>query len=661
MSTVQADLKTQILSLPGPIAIFGAGGFIGVNLLSKILKVRGDVYGITHQPYLNWRLNGYDSTNIVYCDVTDKNQVQRAFESKGFKTVFYLAAFGAYSWQKDPELIYQTNFLGLINVSEIGRRFGLQRIINAGSSSEYGNVCSNAKEDDQLHPNSHYAVSKVATSHYCKYIATHSDVKAINLRYFSVYGPWEDPNRLIPTVIEFGFNNKYPPLVNPEITRDFIYVDDAVEATILAGCEGIQKLPGGSLNICSGRKTSIREVATIAKSTFKIEESPQWESMPNRTWDINDWYGDPSLAEKILKWRAKTLFEEGILKTAEWHKANKSALPAVATAVKSVLRLSSIIACYKDAQAIPYMYQRLKTTMEKIGVDYEIIFVNDASPDNSNEVLEQIIGKDPRVIALEHSRNFGSQSAFLSGMEIATGDAVILLDGDLQDPPEVIESFYQKWREGFEVVWGRRVKRDASWHLNLGYKTFYKIFSSMAYIPIPKDAGDFSLIDRKVVKEIVALPETEQFLRGLRAWVGFRQVGVDYFRPERMFGKSTNNLRKNIMWARKAIFGFSFVPLEFLMYFGIGTLFLSITGILFSVVNRLMGHPVTQGVTTIVILILFFSGVQILSISIIGEYVGKIFEESKKRPKYIRRTVRTSKALLQTHDEISEFVNSRKA
>src|ERR1035441_3272584 len=204
-------------------------------------------------------------------------------------------------------------------------------------------------------------------------------------------------------------------------------------------------------------------------------------------------------------------------------------------------KLSAIIACYRDAQAVPIMHERLTAVFNKLGVDYEIIFVNDNSPDNAREVLAALAARDPRVVVINHSRNFGSQSAFTSGMRIATGDAVILLDGDLQDPPELIESFYQKWLEGYDVVYGERVQREATWFLQIAYKAFYRLFRSASYVPIPLDAGDFSLIARRVVDALNSLPENNRFMRGLRAWVGYRQTGVPYVRPERMFGHTTNS------------------------------------------------------------------------------------------------------------------------
>ena len=224
--------------------------------------------------------------------------------------------------------------------------------------------------------------------------------------------------------------------------------------------------------------------------------------------------------------------------------------------------LSAVITCYMDEPALRPMHTRLTAVFTSLGVNYEIIFVNDGSPDDADTVLAELTAEDDHVLAIEHSRNFGSQNAFISGMQLAAGDAVILLDGDLQDPPELISEFYAKWQAGYDVVYGRRGKREGSLVFELLVKGFYRVFRGVSDVPMPLDAGDFSLMDRKVVDALLALPETDQFLRGLRAWVGFQQTGVDYVRPKRAFGRSTHSFLKNVWWARKGIFSFTFVPID---------------------------------------------------------------------------------------------------
>jgi dolichol-phosphate mannosyltransferase len=286
------------------------------------------------------------------------------------------------------------------------------------------------------------------------------------------------------------------------------------------------------------------------------------------------------------------------------------------------------------------MYQRLTTVFHKIGVDYEIIFVNDRSPDNAAEVLAQLAAEDKKVVVINHTRNFGSQSAFTSGMTIATGDAVVLLDGDLQDPPELIESFFQKWQEGYDVVYGIRVKRDATRFLKIAYKLFYRIFRAASYVPMPLDTGDFSLLDRRVVNALNNLPENNRFIRGLRSWVGFKQTGIPYIRPERMFGRTTNSLLKNLGWARKAIFSFSYVPLDFITFLALFTVGGSVLAILVQIALRIFKPGlVPSGFTTIIVLILFMGGVQLLCLSIIGSYLAHIYDEVKRRPPYIVESI----------------------
>ncbi len=302
-------------------------------------------------------------------------------------------------------------------------------------------------------------------------------------------------------------------------------------------------------------------------------------------------------------------------------------------------KISAIIACYKDGEAIPVMYKRLSETFKALKIDYEIIFVNDGSPDNSEEVISKIVAKDGHVIGINHSRNFSSQMAFTSGMDISTGDAIVFLDGDLQDPPEIIKDFYKKWIEGYDVVYGIRAKREAPMWMALSYKLFYRIFNKMSYIKMPLDAGDFSLIDRRVVEVLKQFPERDRFLRGLRAWVGFKQTGIKYVRPERMFGKTTNNLFKNINWAFKGIFSFSYVPLQIMTLISFSIFVLAIIGIIFQIIIRLFFNVTPQGTTTVLIVILFLGALQLLGISILGQYMGKIFEEVKLRPKYIVKSI----------------------
>jgi dolichol-phosphate mannosyltransferase len=656
------ELQQKINRLEGPIFVFGASGFIGVNVFNNIFSVRDDCYAITHDAINAWRLKLLEvpNNNIIHCDITSFISVKNIFEKYHPKTIFNLAAYGAYSKQRDVRLIYETNVNGTVNILE--HCADVKAYVHAGSSSEYGTNSAAPKENDALLPNSHYAVSKVSASYLVYYYSIFKKVSAVNLRLYSVYGFWEEPDRLIPVIIEKARQNSFPSLVEKEVSRDFIFVTDAVEAFIDAAINMSTAIAGKSYNICSGKKISLEQLVFTVKELFQIDADPVWGAMENRAWDLKEWYGDPDKANSELGWKAKTKLTDGLKSTFQWHNEfgyTQKILPAFHNPRLNA-KITAIIACYKDEQAIPIMYERLVKMFNETKVRYEIIFVNDASPDNTEKVIANIVANDYNVIGITHSRNFGSQSAFLSGMEIATGDSVVLLDGDLQDPPEVIPSLYQKWMEGYDVVYGRRVKREMSFIMNVVYKFFYRVFSRLSFITIPVDAGDFSMMDRKVVNELIKLPEKEVFLRGLRAWVGFKQTGVDYVRPERMFGKSTNNLRKNIQWAKKAIFSFSFVPLEILSYIGLILTGISFLGIIIQVILRFVYPDAPQGFSTVIVLILFFGGIQILAVSILGEYLSKIFEEGKSRPKFIRQAILYKGKKLDTAVEIENFTNNVK-
>lgn len=300
------------------------------------------------------------------------------------------------------------------------------------------------------------------------------------------------------------------------------------------------------------------------------------------------------------------------------------------------MKISAVIACYRDAPAVPIMHERLTAVFAQLGAESEIIFVNDGSPDDAAQVLAELAARDPRVVVINHARAFGSQSAFTSGMRVATGDAVVLMDGDLQDPPELIVEFVQKWQEGFDVVYGQRVRREAPLHMRAFYKAFYRAFGRLAYVNVPVDAGDFGLMDRRVVDAINALPESHRFVRGLRAWVGFRQAGVPYVRPERMFGTTTNSFRKNLGWARRAIVSFSYAPLDLITGLALAVVGASFLGLIVQLGLRLATpESAPRGITTLIVLTLFLGGIQLLCLSIIGSYLAHMYEEVKRRPPFV--------------------------
>src|SRR3984885_3161876 len=306
-----------------------------------------------------WRLGGLPSSNVVTCDIRDVDAVDRLCTQRGFKTFFSLTAYGAYARQTESRQIYDTNLLGLLHVLEAAERGGVEAFVHAGSSSEYGLNCAAPKEDAPLEPNSHYAVSKIAAAYLLRYKGAVGHVPCVNLRLYSVYGPYEEPDRLVPRLVEHALAGKFPPLVDPEISRDFVFVGDVVEACVAAAVRGVKVAPGQSINICSGEKTTIRQIVQVAKESFAVPGEPVWGGMQNRAWDQRDWYGDPKLAEKLLGWRARTELREGLLQTATWIRGTGESGATQRIALPRPRRLSAVVACYKDEQAIRIMHERL--------------------------------------------------------------------------------------------------------------------------------------------------------------------------------------------------------------------------------------------------------------------------------------------------------------
>ena len=644
-----------VRALRGPIVVLGAGGFVGANLLRQLLKYREDVFGVVR--FLPaWRLEGIDRRHILEADLIDLAAARNLVTNVRPRTVFNCVAYGAYSFETDFDLIYRTNFSALVQLVELLAETDLAAFIHAGSSSEYGTKSAGPLEEEFLQPNSHYSVSKAAASNYIAYAGKSRRIPMLNLRLYSVYGPLEDTSRLIPNLVAKGLKGAFPPLVDPNTSRDFIYIDDVCEAFVQAAARLTPDIYGEALNIGTGRGTTIRQLAKIAADVFAIGEEPIFGSMAGRSWDLPDWYASPGKAEQLLNWTAKTDLTTGLKLTSEWVRSLEG-LDAGATTKRGASprrrSISAIIACYKDEPAIPIMYRRLTDTFKKLDVDYEIIFVNDGSPDNCAERIVEISATDPHVVGITHSRNFGSQMAFRSGMEMSVMQACVLLDGDLQDPPELIEQFYHQWTEGFDVIYGRRVKRDMPFVWGVLYKAFYRIFAMLSYVKIPHDAGDFSLIDRRVVNWLLRCPERDLFLRGLRAYIGFRQTGVDYVRPKRAFGESTNNLLKNLEWAKRGIFSFSNAPLKLLSAGGVVLLCLSIVMALIVIALRLwIPNIAPRGITTLLLASLFFGAINLFAVGLVGEYIAKIMEEVKARPRLIRAAlIRNGKASQLLPDE----------
>jgi len=282
------------------------------------------------------------------------------------------------------------------------------------------------------------------------------------------------------------------------------------------------------------------------------------------------------------------------------------------------------------------LYSRVSEVMNGTEEAWELILVDDGSKDGSNEVIRKLASADERVRPVIFARNFGHQIAVTAGLDYSRGDAVIIIDADLQDPPEVIHDLIAKWREGYEVVYAVRKEREGeTWFKKTTAALFYRMIYRITDVKIPLDTGDFRLIDRKVVNIMSKMRERHRFLRGISAWVGFKQIGVEYNRAARFAGQTKYPLKKMLKLALNAITGFSYFPLQVATYIGFISAGLSILAIPVVIILRLISAPQLTGQATTLIMVLFLGGVQLISIGIIGEYIGRIYDEVKGRPLYI--------------------------
>ena len=301
-------------------------------------------------------------------------------------------------------------------------------------------------------------------------------------------------------------------------------------------------------------------------------------------------------------------------------------------------KISVVIPMYYEEKVAKECYKRVSSCLNKIeNYENEIIFVNDGSKDKTLEILEEIAKKNKNVKIISFSRNFGHQAAVTAGLKYVTGDAIVIMDADLQDPPELIPEMIKLWEDGNEVIYGKRKSREGeSVFKLLTAKMFYKALNSLSDVEIPKDTGDFRLVDKKVVQTINEMPEHNKFLRGLFSWVGYKQIAYEYERKERFAGETKYPLSKMLKLASDGIISFSKKPLKIMGTIGIFSIVISILILIYTIVSYIFKlNHLSAGWTSIMITVTFFSGVQLLSMWILSEYVGRIYDESKNRPQYI--------------------------
>lgn len=298
---------------------------------------------------------------------------------------------------------------------------------------------------------------------------------------------------------------------------------------------------------------------------------------------------------------------------------------------------SVVAPVYNEEQLLPEFYRRTVTMLEALGEPFEIVLVNDGCRDRSPEIMRDLHAQDSRVKIVNFSKNFGHQLAITAGIDHARGAAVVIIDSDLQDPPEVIPELIKRWREGYQVVYAVRAEREGeTWFKQITATTFYRLIARITNVDIPVDTGDFRLMDRRVVDALSSMREHHRFMRGMSAWVGFQQTGVPYKRDARTAGETKYPLRKMLKFALDGITSFSYLPLQLATYTGFIITILSLIGIILTIVLRLIpGVYAFEGQATTLVTVLFLGGVQLIFLGIIGEYLGRIYDEVKRRPLYI--------------------------
>ncbi|WP_175990116.1 glycosyltransferase family 2 protein [Bacillus sp. Marseille-Q1617] len=298
--------------------------------------------------------------------------------------------------------------------------------------------------------------------------------------------------------------------------------------------------------------------------------------------------------------------------------------------------ISIVIPMYYEEEVAQECYDRLKSVMEDNKIRYEFIFVNDGSTDKTLDILTEIADRDSQAKIVNFARNFGHQTAVTAGVDFAAGDAIVIIDADLQDPPEMIPALISKWKEGYEIVYAKRKKRSGETKFKLlTAKYFYKFLNYMSDIDIPKDTGDFRIIDRKAADVFKSMTERNRFVRGMFSWVGFNQTFIEYERDERFAGETKYPLKKMIKFASDGIIAFSTKPLKLVMTLGFFSVLVSFLVLIYAISIKLFGREVETGWASIMVAITFFSGVQLLGMGIVGEYIARIYDESKNRPIYI--------------------------
>lgn len=586
----------------------------------------------------------------------------------------------------DPGKYYQNNVLTSLCLLDALRRHGVGLLVFSSSCAVYGAPEIEAiDEKTALNPINPYGRSKLIVEDALRDFGRAYDFRSVALRYFNAAGADHDaeigevhdpethaiPNALraasgeIPYFELFGTDYESP---DGTCVRDYIHVTDLANAHIAALTylrEGGKSI---ALNLGGGKGCSVKEILSAVERTTGIDVAVR--ESPRRPGDAAVLVADPKLASDVLRFTPEYTDIDTIVETAwRWHQSFtlRNSRHEAARSLEDTIRpssqvqgdlktrrsgavdLSVVVPCFNERDVIKITHARLCDVLGRIeNIRLEIIYVDDGSNDGTDQIVRELVdsGTNAKLICL--SRNFGHQPAISAGLANSNGDVVAVMDADLQDPPETVVEMLEKWREGFDIVYGVRAQRKESTVKRLAYSWYYRMWRALSNVEIPLDAGDFSLMDRRVVELLNNLPEKNRFLRGLRAWSGFRQIGLTYERRAREAGQSKYSVFKLLRLAFDGIFNFSTTPLTGVFFTGLITAALSSIGLVLIFIQRIFNISIfgvspgdIPGFALLALIILFLGGIQIFSIGIVGEYVGRIYQEVKGRPSYIIRSVHT--------------------
>jgi dolichol-phosphate mannosyltransferase len=531
------------------IMITGAHGFIGSQLLNLLSLANVSCLGLSSgKKTSNVRVNTFGRKNLVVCDLDRPDSVASAFQRVSM--VVHTATYGAYSWQVESGEIFR-QVPQLENLLSEAKKNNIKAFVHLGSSSEYGTQCDHAVESQISGPNSLYSLAKIQCHNLISYYGKSFALPALTLRLFSIYGPSEHPRKLIPHICRSVLNSQELTLSDPKTARDFVHIFDALDIILTSLLGMSTKDHGEAYNVCTGVQTSLANIADALKLECGFNKI-NWSPSVAKAWDLSTWVGSGEKTYARFGWRPQIAFIEGLKQTLDFYRENAYLLKNDLFLPRK--KISVIAPCFMDLQSIPVLFERLRLVFENLNYDFEFIVIDDLSPDGAYEALKSHALQDSRWVLAKHTRNFGSQSIFMHGLDIATGDAVVLMDGDLQDPPELIPQFIEKWEQGYDLCLGQRVSREEGLWFSIKCKAFYRLWNFISRIEIPLDSGDFGLISAPAAKQIVSFRTKVKLWRTLRAYPAYKTAMVPYRRPNRAFGHSTNSNRKLILWSLRFLF-----------------------------------------------------------------------------------------------------------